>query len=218
MGTKSATFATKLSVQDCQVRFRSGVTQGRGASAVLGGLTAKLMGGESLSWAGPDDITSFLRSNPELADMHGDPPTVGLGVGVPKAAGAHANGTSVMALIWDRGDHREVKLWAFHSMTGGAHAAKLMDAAGAAMGQEMSPENVEPGAQVSEEYGNPNRRREGSHTAAPQTGPTDFVAAPKRQRGWHPDPLARSQVRWWDGHQWTENVGNNGVLSKDPIR
>jgi hypothetical protein len=133
MGTKSVTFATKRSVQDCQVRFRSGITQGRGASARIGGLTAKLMGGESLSWSGPDDIDSFLRSNPELADMHNDPPTVGLGVGVPKAAGAHANGTSVMALIWDRGDHREVLLWAHHSMTGGNHAVKLIDAAQAAI-------------------------------------------------------------------------------------
>ncbi len=133
MGTKSVTFVTNLSVQDCQVGFRSGITQGRGASARIGGLTAKLMGGESLSWSGPDDINSFLRSNPELADMHGDPPTVGLGVEVPKAAGAHTNGTGVMALIWDRGDHREVKLWAQHSMTGGSHAVKLIDAAQAAM-------------------------------------------------------------------------------------
>ena len=133
MGTRSVTFTTNRSVQDCQVGFRSGITQGRGASARIGGLTAKLMGGESLSWSGPDEISSFLRSNPELADMHGDPPTVGLGVGVPKAAGAHTNGTSVMALIWDRGDHREVRLWAQHSMTGGSHAVKLMDAAQAAM-------------------------------------------------------------------------------------
>jgi hypothetical protein len=65
--------------------------------------------------------------------MHSDPPTVGLGVEVPKAAGAHTNGTGVMALIWDRGDHREVKLWAQHSMTGGSHAVKLIDAAQAAM-------------------------------------------------------------------------------------
>lgn len=133
MGSKYVDFKTKLSVQDCQVQFRSGITSGRGASAVIGGLTAKLMGGESLSWAGPDEINRFLRSNPELADMHGDPPTVGLGVGVPKAAGAHQNGTSVMALIWERGDHRDVRLWAQHSLTGGAHATKLMDAARAAM-------------------------------------------------------------------------------------
>ena len=133
MGTKSVTFKTRLSVQECQVRFRSGITEGRGASARIGGLTAKLMGGESLSWSGPDEINGFLRSNPELADMHGDPPTVGLGVGVPKAAGAHQNGTSVMALIGDRGDHRDVKLWGVHSLTGAAHATKLMDAARAAM-------------------------------------------------------------------------------------
>lgn len=133
MGTKSVAFATTLSVQECQVGFRSGITEGRGASARIGGLTAKLMGGESLSWSGPDEINSFLRSNPELADMHGDPPTVGLGVGVPKAAGAHTNGTSLMALIWERGDHREVRLWAHHSLAGGNHATKLMDAAQAAM-------------------------------------------------------------------------------------
>lgn len=133
MGTKAITFSTRLSVHECQVRFRSGIADGRGASARIGGLTAKLMGGESLSWADPDDISRFLRSNPELADMYGDPPTVGLGVGVPKAAGAHANGTNIMALIWDRGDHRDVKLWANHSLTGGEHATKLMAAAQAAM-------------------------------------------------------------------------------------
>lgn len=36
--------------------------------------------------------------------------------------------------------------------------------------------------------------------------------------GWHPDPGGRHQLRWWDGHRWTEHVHNNGINSIDPPR
>lgn len=36
-------------------------------------------------------------------------------------------------------------------------------------------------------------------------------------QGWHPDPTGRNQVRWWDGTQWTDWVGNNGQQSQDPL-
>jgi hypothetical protein len=35
--------------------------------------------------------------------------------------------------------------------------------------------------------------------------------------GWHPDPLGRYQVRYWDGLRWTEAVANDGVQSVDAI-
>jgi hypothetical protein len=36
--------------------------------------------------------------------------------------------------------------------------------------------------------------------------------------GWHPDPTARHQYRYWDGADWTDDVADGGVTSTDPIR
>jgi tetratricopeptide (TPR) repeat protein len=35
--------------------------------------------------------------------------------------------------------------------------------------------------------------------------------------GWHADPTARHQHRYWDGTRWSEHVSNNGVTSIDTI-
>ncbi|MGN6558408.1 MAG: hypothetical protein ACTHLH_10425 [Solirubrobacterales bacterium] len=104
------------------MRFKSGIEGGRGASAWIGGVTAKLIGGEMLSWYTPQDNSPF-------AALNDDPPTFCIGVGVPKAQGAHSNGTNVHMYVWDRGSHRDVALWAQHSLTGGSHATKLLQAA-----------------------------------------------------------------------------------------
>lgn len=122
MGEKSVEFETSLSVKECGMRFKSGVENGRGASAWIGGVTAKLIGGETLSWYTPEDNSPF-------ASLNDDPPTFSIGVGVPKAQGAHQNGTNVHMYVWDRGPHRDVALWAHHSLMGGSHAAKLLQAA-----------------------------------------------------------------------------------------
>ena len=121
MGEKQLEFTTSLSVKDCGMGFQNGIKEGRGASAKIGGLTAKLMGGESLSWYTPQDNSVF-------ASLNDDRPTFTVGAGVPKAQGAHANGSNVEMYVWDRGGHREVVLWAHHSLTGAAHATKLMEA------------------------------------------------------------------------------------------
>ncbi len=34
---------------------------------------------------------------------------------------------------------------------------------------------------------------------------------------WHPDPLNRHQLRYWDGTNWTDHVSDNGVTSVDPM-
>ena len=122
MGEKSVEFQTSQSVQECGLRFKSGIESGRGASAWIGGVTAKLMGGETLSWYTPPSDSPF-------AALDDDPPTFSLGVGVPKAQGAHTNGTNVHLMVWERGTHRDVVLWAHHSLTGGSHATKLLQAA-----------------------------------------------------------------------------------------
>jgi hypothetical protein len=36
------------------------------------------------------------------------------------------------------------------------------------------------------------------------------------QPGWKPDPTGRHAFRWWDGARWTDDVGADGVNSKDP--
>jgi uncharacterized protein YxjI len=42
---------------------------------------------------------------------------------------------------------------------------------------------------------------------------TETPAAPA---GWHPDPLGRHELRYWDGTQWTEHVSSHGRQSVDP--
>ncbi|WP_121252290.1 hypothetical protein [Solirubrobacter pauli] len=108
------------------MRFRSGIEGGRGASAWIGGLTAKALGGETLTWYTPRDNTPF-------AALNDDPPMFSVGVGVPKAQGAHQHGTNVQMHVWDRGSYRDVVLWAHHSLAGGMHASKLLAAAEAAV-------------------------------------------------------------------------------------
>ncbi len=35
---------------------------------------------------------------------------------------------------------------------------------------------------------------------------------------WHPDPVNRHQLRYWDGTNWTEHVSDNGVSGVDPLQ
>ena len=35
---------------------------------------------------------------------------------------------------------------------------------------------------------------------------------------WHPDPMARHQLRYWDGKVWTDHVSDNGVQGTDPLQ
>jgi hypothetical protein len=108
------------------MRFKSGIENGRGASAWVGGVTAKLLGGETLSWYTPEDDSPF-------AALNDDPPSFSIGVAVPKAQGAHQNGTNVHMYVWDRGGLRDVALLAHHSLMGGSHATKLLEAARASV-------------------------------------------------------------------------------------
>ncbi len=35
---------------------------------------------------------------------------------------------------------------------------------------------------------------------------------------WHPDPMGRHQLRYWDGAVWTDHVSDNGVTGTDPLQ
>lgn len=35
---------------------------------------------------------------------------------------------------------------------------------------------------------------------------------------WHPDPMGRHQLRYWDGAAWTSHVSDNGVQGTDPVQ
>ena len=35
---------------------------------------------------------------------------------------------------------------------------------------------------------------------------------------WHPDPMGRHQLRYWDGKAWTDHVSDNGVQARDPLK
>lgn len=34
---------------------------------------------------------------------------------------------------------------------------------------------------------------------------------------WHPDPLGRHEMRYWNGTAWTDNISDEGVAGTDPI-
>jgi hypothetical protein len=40
---------------------------------------------------------------------------------------------------------------------------------------------------------------------------------PPPPAGWHPDPMGRHQLRYWDGASWTDHVSDAGVTSTDPV-
>lgn len=121
LGEKSVEFKTPLTVKECAQRFESAIRNGRGLSSRIGGLTATVMGGHSLNFYTPENDSPFAT-----ADDH--PPVFSVGVAVPKAYAAHANGTNVHMNVWERGSHRDIMLWAHHSLTGGAHADQLIRA------------------------------------------------------------------------------------------
>lgn len=53
---------------------------------------------------------------------------------------------------------------------------------------------------------------------APWTPTAPYAAgrmAPVAPAGWHPDPAARHELRWFDGSQWTNHVSDDGVASTD---
>jgi hypothetical protein len=121
LGEKSAEFSTSLSVKECGQRFQSAIYSGRGLSSRIGGITATLIGGKGLNFYTPEDDSPF-------AALDDDPPAFSVGVAVPKAYGAHMHGTNVHMYVWERGAQRDVRLWAHHSLAGGAHADQLFQA------------------------------------------------------------------------------------------
>lgn len=56
-------------------------------------------------------------------------------------------------------------------------------------------------------------------TAFPQPGqmPPMPPVQQVQPAAWHPDPLGRYQLRYYDGTRWTEHVSSNGVQSIDPL-
>jgi hypothetical protein len=55
---------------------------------------------------------------------------------------------------------------------------------------------------------------------APEAAPASAAswAVPSRvPAAWYPDPLARHELRWWDGDRWTAYVADGGVQSQDPV-
>ena len=47
--------------------------------------------------------------------------------------------------------------------------------------------------------------------------PIQLQAQTAQPAGWHPDPSARHELRYWNGSSWTDDVSNAGVASKDPM-
>ena len=48
-------------------------------------------------------------------------------------------------------------------------------------------------------------------------GPTPPALPPTIAAGWHPDPLWRHELRYFDGSTWTDYVCNQRVQTVDPV-
>lgn len=57
----------------------------------------------------------------------------------------------------------------------------------------------------------------GSAEAPPPPPPMMAPAAPAAPASWLPDPVARHQLRYWDGHEWTAHVSDEGAMGSDPL-
>jgi hypothetical protein len=64
-----------------------------------------------------------------------------------------------------------------------------------------------------------SRRQEAAATALgpalPGAVPT-AVVRPASPPAWHPDPVGRFDLRWWDGRLWTDHVVRDGEQTQDP--
>ena len=45
-----------------------------------------------------------------------------------------------------------------------------------------------------------------------------LAAMSESPASWHPDPMGRHQLRYWDGKIWTDHVSNNGVQATDALQ
>ena len=51
----------------------------------------------------------------------------------------------------------------------------------------------------------------------PTDHPADVTMEPDTRVGWHPDPAARHQLRYFDGDNWTDHVADNDEVATDPL-
>jgi hypothetical protein len=51
-------------------------------------------------------------------------------------------------------------------------------------------------------------------TEQPRQETPEFMSS---SAGWHPDPLGRFDLRYWNGQEWTEHVSRQGQTSTDPM-
>jgi hypothetical protein len=61
------------------------------------------------------------------------------------------------------------------------------------------------------------RRGQARHRLQPAVaGPAEAWAQGATPAGWFADPSRRHELRYWDGHRWTEHVADHGTQAVDP--
>lgn len=54
-----------------------------------------------------------------------------------------------------------------------------------------------------------------------QSSAQNLAAASEEATGtpaaWHPDPVGRHELRYWNGERWTDHVSDGGVQGTDPV-
>lgn len=89
-------------------------------------------------------------------------------------------------------------------------AAPVDEPAGwGAVAESTTSSPVDPGTTTAEPE--PPAAPEPEPEPAPAAVPESTVPA-----GWYADPSGRFELRYWDGHQWTEHVSRDGQQFTDP--
>jgi len=76
-----------------------------------------------------------------------------------------------------------------------------------AVAESTTSSPVDPGTATAE----PEAPAAPEPEPAPAAAPESTVPA-----GWYADPSGRFELRYWDGHQWTEHVSRDGQQFTDP--
>lgn len=183
-------FLTPLSINGVVEAFTQGTEECFSGAMRAVGSVGKLLNGvsRSLSYYTPSEESRFGSLGTEA-------PNFLIGCHVPRWRNADGRQTTNVQMgVWDRGGHREVQLASEFLAGAGDDARRVMETISSYISRATKPASAV-----------------GSRSSA--SSPFVHIPPPPPASiasGWHPDPFAEFEFRYWDGGRWTEHVSSDG--------